>query len=260
MSGPLDAEGLAIRAELLDVGNHWKEQIERLAEDDAESDDLDRALAEAREHRNDLTNRYSEWLPEIPLTRDPHTGAAVELPMDPVDLDGWFWNYEAPVRRHPAKLPRTWLTLTGAMRITTPVTYAPFLCKPGPGAPYVVPRILESPDVRAVISQTMVGRHTGWSIAYFGPRPDVRLENIWGTKEYDVYDEAGEWKGWSQNVPWPADWDFDLEPWLASGRLLWIAPDDPTLSLREGPASCPYVGITGPHDLAYIRKGTLAYH
>ncbi|TMQ99980.1 hypothetical protein ETD83_17580 [Actinomadura soli] len=262
MSEPLDAESLAVRAELLDLGNRWKQRAAQLDEldDDDDSDDLDPSLSEAHERRNQLTRRYRQWLPEIPLTRDPHSGDALHWPLDPVDLDGWFWNYEAPVRRLPARFPRLWLTLTGAMRIAQPVTYTPFLCKPGPGAPYVVPRILEAPDVRAVISEVRVGRHTGWAIAYFGPRPGVRLENEWGTQEYYVYDDDGEWKGWSQNTPWPADWDFDLEPWLSSGRLLWIAPGDSTLTLRQGPASCPYLGIEGPHELAYIVEGTLEYH
>ncbi|MFI0405142.1 hypothetical protein [Actinomadura sp. 3N508] len=248
--GRLDAESLAVRAELLKLGR-------LLTPGNVQHNP---ALSEGYRRRDELWRRYREWLPEIPLTRDPHSGAALHWPLDPVDLDGWFWNHEAPVRRVPVRLPRLWLTLTGAMRISEPVTYAPFTCEPGPGAPYVVPRILEAPDVRAVISEVPVGRHTGWAVAYFGPLPSVPLENEWGGHEYYVYDDNGEWKGWSEHTPQADDWDFDLRPWLASGRLLWIVPGDSALTLREGAASCPYVGIEGPYECASIRNGKLTYH
>jgi hypothetical protein len=48
---------------------------------------------------------------------------------------------------------------------------------------------------------------------------------------------------------------FDLGPWLRSGKLLWIAPGDTTLTLREGEAGCPLVGLTGSRHMAHIREG-----
>jgi len=176
--------------------------------------------------------------------------------MDIVDLDGWYWEDEAPVRRI-VPLPAKWLAMTGAMQVREPVTYAPFTASPGPAAPYVVPRLMDIPDIRAVISQIPVGRHTGWAITYFGALPQVSLENTWGAEQYYVYDDNGEWLGWDRKAPWPPDWDFDLTPWVTSGKLLLIAPGDTTATLRQGTDGCPYLNITGSHDLAHIRPGRL---
>jgi hypothetical protein len=263
MAEILTDEMRAERRYLLDQGNRWKKRAEELdALDDGQDgeDDLgiDRALSEAWEQRDAFTARYSAWLPGVPVARCPFSGDLVKWPMDIVDLDGWYWNDAAPVRRLPA-LPAKWLAMTGAMRIQEPVTYAPFTASPGPAAPYVVPRLLEIPDIRAVISQVPVGRHIGWAISYFGALPGVELENTWGSENYYVYGDDGEWRGWDSNAPWPPDWDFTLAPWVAAGKLLWIAPGDTTATLRQDVETCPYLGISGSHDLAHIRSGVLRY-
>lgn len=209
--------------------------------------------------REEVDVEYAALLPEVAVARCPYSGQAVTWPIDVVDLDGWFWDYDNPIRRTPA-LPPTWLAMPGALRLNGPVAPAPFLCRPGPAAPYVVPRILSADGVLAVISQLEIGPHTGWPISYFGPKPlGVKLENTWGACEYDVFDDDGIWLGWNAKTPWPPEYDFDLEPWLRSGKLLWIAPGDRTGTLREGVGGCPYLGIDGPREVALIRDGAVRY-
>jgi len=204
-----------------------------------------------------LRDRYTALLPPRPVARCPYTGEVVAWPFDDVDLDGWFWRYDAPARRLPT-VPGTWLAMTGAMRLGSPLTAAPFTCRPGPGAPFVVPSLLIGTDTTAVVAEVPVGPHTGWAVTYFGTRvPGSPLANLWGTGRYPVPDGTGGWTGWAEAPDDPADRDFDLGPWLASGRLRWIAPGDAELTLREGTDGCPYLDLEGSRESPTIEDGQL---
>jgi hypothetical protein len=203
--------------------------------------------------------RYTAMLPVRTMSRCPYTGELVRWPLDDVDLDGWFWWYDAPARQLPS-VSRTWLAMTGGMRLNSPVTQAPFLCRPGPGAPFVVPSLLYDPQTTAVIVEVPVGPHTGWAITYFGARrPVAHLVNLWGTGRYPVPDGTGAWDGWAKAPDQAVDYDFALEPWLASGQLLWVAPGDAGFELRRGGEGCPYLGLDGPRESPSIQHGVVAY-
>lgn len=203
-----------------------------------------------------VTERYRESLPEVPVARCPFTDALVCWPIDTGGLDGWFWEYPRGIRREPRDLPPSWLAMTGAMRLARPVEETPFPVVPGPGAPFVVPRILgAAPDVRAVISQVAVGRHTGWAISYFGwPAAGTALVDLWGSGDHPGVD--GERRQERSGVE---RYDFDLEPWVGSGALLWTAPGDESATLRKGVDGCPYLGLTGPRRFAVVERGELRY-
>lgn len=210
--------------------------------------------------RNVLFRRYRQLLPEVPVSRNPDTGEVVRWAIDTVGLDGWFWSYRGASNRLPDPVTPGWLTMAGAVRLAEPVEPAPFLVRPGPGVPFVVPRILDAPGVRAVVAQVPVGRHTGWPITYFGPRPkNTRLVNLWPGDTYPVYDADGQWKGWAETTPWVADYDFDLAPWLRSGKLLWILPGDESMTLRGGVDGCPYLDLPGVRDAPFIEDGHVRY-
>jgi hypothetical protein len=252
----------AERGWLLREGNTATARAGELYRSDNDTDsDLARVQLDIR---HDAVDQYRRLLPDIAVSRCPHTGELVSWAMDTVDLDGWFWKYRAQVRRD-GYLPRTFLALAGAVRLYEPLTRAPFLAVPGPGVPYVVPRILDQTDTLAVIAQVPVGHHIGWSITYFGPRqPALRLVNDWGSNRHDSYDRDGNWLGWSQTPldaidDYAFDFDFELEPWIDTGKLRWIAPDDETLSIRHGLAGCPYTGLEGPREFARIEDGELWY-
>ncbi|MDQ7907788.1 hypothetical protein RB614_25020 [Phytohabitans sp. ZYX-F-186] len=217
------------------------------------------ALAAARERWRALRAHYREWLPPVPVSRCPDTGEVVEWRLDDVNFDGWFWEYHNPLRVTP-KLPPTWRAMTGAVRLAEVIGAAPFIAKPGPEVPYVVPRILDEPDVRAVIAQVRVSPHTGWAITYYAPRRlGVPLANLWGADNYPVYDDDGTWLGWDEVPEWPADNDYDLRPWVLSGKLLWIAPDDETMTLRQGVDGCPYLDLPGRREYGIVERGEVRY-
>lgn len=242
------------RRRLLDEGNQVR--AEAAALEDAGEHQTARPLWRTLQT---LAGRYRDWLPEVVVARCPFSGEVVRWPIDIVDLDGWFWDSDAPIHRLP-RVPARWLMMTGAMRLVQPVTYTEFYCEPGPGAPFVVPRVLNEPGVVAVISELRVGRHTGWPLTYFGPTPShAELEGLWGSHRYLVVDDDGAYRGWGETPPWPPDYDFDLAPWLSSEKLLWIAPEDEAATLQQGTDGCPYLGIEGPHGIAFVHEGKVRY-
>ncbi|MCU1643429.1 MAG: hypothetical protein JWN03_3704 [Nocardia sp.] len=248
----LDNASIALRAKLLRESRQLIDEaveLERVREIEAA-----RAL---RRRASDVKQEYTKTLPDIAVARCPETGAVVEYPIDIVDFDGWYWDSGNPWRRSPT-VPKNWLTMSGAARLSEPVAFAPFRCQPGPGLPYVIPRILANEGVRAVLNQVPVGPHIGWTISYFGPRPEgVKLENTWGSNVYDIYSDDGEWLGWGEHESDVGEYDFDLAPWLESEKLLWIAPGDPEVQLNAGATGCPYIGLEGEHRKAGIFRGEL---
>ncbi|MBL1075196.1 hypothetical protein JK358_12415 [Nocardia sp. 2] len=239
------------RRALLDEGNRLREKYR--------GDGYTAAGKEALYQLYELQDAYRAQLPEVSVSRCPFTGVEVRWPLDDVDLDGWFWDWDKPARRLVNPVPRTWLAMGGAVRLAEPVTAAPFMCKPGPDAPYVIPQLLEVPEVRAVVAEVPIGRHTGWATTYFATiRPtDIPLENTWGSQKYDVYDTGGQWRAWSEHRRLLREYDFELRPWLESGKLLWIAPGDSGVTLREGVAECPYLDIDGERRRQRIHNGEI---
>ena len=51
------------------------------------------------------------------------------------------------------------------------------------------------------------------------------------------------------------DKEYDLRPWLESGRLRWIAPGDDSLELRTGADGCPYLDLPGERRRRYLQDG-----
>jgi hypothetical protein len=207
----------------------------------------------------EVNRRYRALLPDVTVARSPESGALVTWPIDVFGLDGLFWDYESPVRRPSSSRPPDWLAMTGAMRLADPVEHPPFAVVPGPEVPFVVPRILNAPGVRAVVAEVPVGRHTGWTITYFGPQPEgVRLVNRWGTNTYPIYRENGR-GGWDWDIPKVAAFDFELGPWLDASTLLWLEPGDESAALREGASGCPFVDLPGRRRINVIRNGRIQH-
>lgn len=213
-----------------------------------EYDELGRTLA-------DLRAEYRAGLPFVPVSRCPFSRQVVYHSLDPFGIDGLWWNYTAPVR--PVEnLPVTFHALTGAISLDGPPGNAPFLCIPGPGAPYVLPAVLGNNDITAVISSLPIGSHTGYIITYFTasetaavPRP-----NSWGMDHWELLDRSGTFR-WGEGAAGPAD--FELAPWIEKKKLLWIGREDRTLTLQSGLAGCPYTGPGGPRQIQRVREGTV---
>jgi hypothetical protein len=239
---------LAERAELLEEGNFLAELLREMsAAERAEARDV-------RDRKRAVFRRYLALLPEVALARSPRTGTVVRWKIDTAGLDGWYWKYETAEREYPEPMPVGWLAMNGAMRLAEPVENSPFQVVPGPGVPFVVPRLLKTAKARAVIAEVPVGAHTGWAITYFGSMSkNVELVNEWGSNHTWLND------GWYESIEHVSDYDFDLARWLRSGRLLWIAPGDESAVLREGTDGCPYLDLPGERRIAYVQNGKVVY-
>jgi hypothetical protein len=198
-----------------------------------------------------LEARYEAALPVPAIARDPYSAEPLTYPIDTGGLDGLWWRYDSPVRPpEEDELPDGVFALTGALRLGDRIEQFPFLCKPGPEAPFVIPRILAHDTVRAVVSELPVGPHTGYAIVYFSnDPPEIPRFNTWGTDLYVTY------RGWDSVVEDAEPLDFDLEPWVESEKLLWIAPGDSTLELRAGTNGCPYLDLPGRRNFVRIQAG-----
>lgn len=226
---------------------------------------VDSALDESTSDEERVLAReaYRALLPMTTLSRCPFSDREVGLPFDQVDLDGPYWDSLDPVRRDPApKLPATCLSLVGAMLLEkTQVRPAPFLALPGPGRPYVVPELLKVDGVVAVLSAIEVGPHQGLCIAYFGDgvdiAPSLRL-NLWGARSYRYAYEDGQVVEGESEL-YDLDNEYDLEPWIAAGKVAWTAPDDPSFSVDRG-ADCPYLApawTSGPDRMQRVANGEI---
>jgi hypothetical protein len=199
---------------------------------------------------------YERRLPVLPLSICPFTRYVWQHSIDPYGLDGLWWNYEKPIRRREEPGGGLALCFTGAVRLRYPLEPAPFLCRPGPEAPYVIPRLLKNPDVKAVISTVKIGQHEGYLVVYYGRGlpPGCARPNDWGAS-YCRWRDASGISNWSAAEDNEKEWDFDLKPWLASGRLLWVAPGDPHFALRDEIYCCPYRRMSGRREGVSIRNG-----
>ena len=241
------------RRRLMAEGTRLHAQAKALHDEDRseEAFDLD-------DRADEINQRYRDLLPSVTVARCPDTGEVVRWPIETMGLDGWFWDHRAPMRRIPDQPPRRWLGMTGAMRLASPVEHPPFTVVPGPDVPFVVPRVLDRPGVRAVLAEVPVGAHTGWTITYFGPLPPVTLVNLWGSDNYLV-NEDGTWTGWDRERVAVSEYAFDLAPWLASGKLLWLSPGDESATPREGPDGCPFVDLPGDRRITVIADGEVRH-
>lgn len=211
--------------------------------------------AQAGERLSAVCREYEEGLPRLDFACCPFTGWVQKHTFDPYGLDGLWWNLRAPARPLRERIP-TCQAITGAVRLEAPVEPFPFLAKPGPGAPFVIPRLLELPPVQAVISLLSCGRHQAFCIAYFAPDEvdGVEWPNDWGTNER--WAEGGETcGGWTEAPDFEQEWDFHLAPWIERGKLFWIAPGDRSLTLQRAVHGCPYLNLAGARSMQHVQDG-----
>jgi len=219
-----------------------RERLDELVESNDEGDEMELLAA-----LDDVTDAYLRALPRVDLARCPFTGVTTSLAIDTYGLDGPWWNALAALRPVEAR-PPTLVAFTGALQLGAPVERTRHLAKPGPGAPYVLPRLLAVEGVRAVIRAVAVGAHLGWTVAYFAERfpQDAQRANDWGADHYPIG------TGWDAVTEDTDTHDFNLAPWIERGRLAWIAPGDATLTPRTTPDGCPFLALPGPHALQRV--------
>ena len=227
--------------------------------DEAETDNPDdgRAIDELRTAIDRIRTLYVEDLPRITVCRSPD-GEPVSRAIDTVDLDGLFWDYQRPARAFASPHDGC-IALDGAMRLRPDaVSDAPFLASPGAAKPSVVPSLFTTHRATAVLAALEVGPHAGFVVAYFAasPDPSAPLLDEWGASEHWRSDASGDWVR-AHRPDHEVDRDFDLERWIDSGVLAWIAPDDPSSTLRRSTSDCPFLGLDGTPERQYVQYGSV---
>lgn len=237
------------RAALLAEWTRLNDESEQIRVDDGDLGDRPRRLIE-------LVERYIEAVPIVPIGRCPLTGTEIRHSVDVYGLDGLWWDCEALAR--PAEpTPPTWFGTNGAIRLGGPVPDTPFLVKPGPEVPFVLPRLLNDPRVRAVMASVPVGEHTAIAISYVAqPWPDdLDPMNAWANNSYRAIGSHGQptyGRAYDEDTH-----DYEIEPWIEQGKLSWIAPGDPGLTLRGDVDACPYLGLDGLRDVLRLKWGEI---
>lgn len=210
--------------------------------------------------RDALVREYGERLPFVPLSRCPFCGGVLEYPLDAEGLDGPWW-YKGDLTEFPSPHGcKHFRVLLGAINFDS---MSPAEAKvngevlAGPGVPFVVPRMLaEVPHMKAVISSfQMPPGYQCYPAAYFSENPlhGALLHQSWGRQAYQVRNAEGAYEGWTSAND---QWDFDLQPWIDKGLLLWINPGDPAHTLQSQPP-CPYVNLPGTRAPQKIVQGIL---
>jgi hypothetical protein len=222
-----------------------------------DQDALTRETDQLGRNLMDLRDQYRSHLPVIPLSRCPFSSQVLYHSIDHYGIDGLWWNYNAPMR--PVEnCPATFHSITGALSLETPIENAPFLCVPGPAIPYIIPDILGNEHIEAVLSAITIGRHQGYVMMYYTDNPltPVPRANSWGMDYWEILDYLGTYRWDSSPFSWES-FDFQIDRWIAKGKLHWIEPGDRTFTLRQGTDKCPYLTFAGTKNIQMIRNGEL---
>jgi hypothetical protein len=202
-----------------------------------------------------LLMEYAEGLPVVPASRCPHCEAVLEIRMDPAGIDGPWWWSRCPVDWGVPDACEHFQVFLGALDFhgRAPLEADVWTVLPGPGAPFVIERLLGIEGMQAVISALQLGSgDTAYVIAYFSaePVPPAELHAEWRRESFYVLDDVeGDIEVVTNDV-----WQFDLDPWLERGKLLWIEPGDGDFELHEGTA-CPYRNLEGTRRKQVVVAG-----
>ncbi len=213
------------------------------------------AEATAADEMAACVGEYEAATPIVSVSRCPFSGEVFETSLDIFGLDGMWWAYDHDYRPYVAPIP-TYFAWTGSMQLDGPIPNLPLKSMLGPQAPFVLPRILEHPAVRAVISSILVGEHVGFPVVYFAqPTPhDLERVDDWG-HSFHYFSRPDGSPTSAHSTEYDVDKDFEIEPWIRSGKLSWIAAGDIDLQLRTTGPDCPFVTVGGERHRQYIQNG-----
>jgi len=198
---------------------------------------------------------YLDGLHRVQMSACPFCQQGFEYSFDPFDTDGPWWRGiqgpEIPACPHYCFV-RGAVNFSGGPLPTPPRSEDAARC--GPEVPYVIPKQLELPNVVAVIGELEMD--PGWRafpIVYFAdPRPAAELLSFnWGQSMYSYMRSNGQPETGYPNDPW----DFELEPWIARGKLLWCVRGSKNRRLANPKGPCPYVGLQGTREMMKVEAG-----
>lgn len=198
---------------------------------------------------------YEAATPIVALSRCPFTSDVFESSLDILGVDGMWWAYDYDYRPFVAPIA-TFFAWTGSMQLDGPIPNLPLKSMIGPAAPFVLPRILEHPSMRAVMSTVLVGEHVGFPVVYFSDAIPTDLKRVddWAHSSYSFNRVDGSPTS-AHVTEYDIEKDFDIAPWIRNGKLSWIAPGDIELTLRTSVSDCPFVTVGGDRHRQYIQYG-----
>ncbi len=221
-----------------------------------------RAAASLREAYYLILGEYADRLPRIVMSICPHTGQPLKRSFDPGGVDGPWWHKDREVKIEEPDPPPTFKVLQGALALhqrTPREARAPVI--PGPEVPFVIPRLLKLPGMIAVVSRLPLDTgDTAYPISYFSTEdiPHTRLHQFWLKEEYWFNLDGGK-SAWliANDV-----WDFNLEPWIRSGKLRWIDGEGTAMRVVDGRGAepCPFLNLPGdrlPQSLGFGKRELL---
>ncbi|MBF0233806.1 MAG: hypothetical protein HQK65_12325 [Desulfamplus sp.] len=209
--------------------------------------------------KRQLMSEYPKYLPMVSISRCPFCNKVLNYCIDTYGFDGPWWKKGALADYSPPKGCEHFRLLLGAIDFQN---YEPSEAAvvdeilPGPGVPFIIPRLLELPKMVAVISDLKLSNeYKCYLIAYFSQTPihGAYLHQPWTREAYQVVDTNGKYQGWSISTD---PWDFDLEPWIKKNKVFWIEPDDSTHILHTT-LPCPYTNLSGVKAPQLIKNGKL---
>lgn len=220
------------------------------------------AAAGLRERYYQRLGEYVDRLPRIPLSACPFTGDLVKRTLDPWGYDGPFWHAGLTAEIEEPRPSPHFLVLLGAIALQREApAEATDKVLAGPDVPFVVPAILELEGVVAVMSRVRLENgDLAYPIAYYAEDRDtiepIELHQPWLREDYWFTDDEG-------NISWSISndvWDFELEPWLRSGKLRWVdlEAEEPTvrrLAPDEPLETCPWARLDGQRQPQAFGEG-----
>jgi len=202
-----------------------------------------------------LLEEYAENLTFLDVSRCPICGQVFGLPIDLGGLDGPWWWESCPVDLPEPVACEHYQVFLGALdlhgRVPVEVTDG---VSPGPGAPFVVGRLLEDEKAIAVLSVVQLATGgTGYLVVYFSEEPidEMDLHQEWRLEFYSILDEDGEPEFAESKLD---PWDFEIDPWISRGSLHWINNGDSELQLHNS-LPCPYSNTNGTRMSQVIAAG-----
>ncbi|MGC4092493.1 MAG: hypothetical protein QM756_32375 [Polyangiaceae bacterium] len=197
-------------------------------------------------------------MPRLALSRCPSCDKPLYRAFDAFGIDGPWWRSDSQPEE-PQPCPH-FCVLLGALDVSACVSRPDFDVYPGPGVPFVVPRLLEQEGMVAVVSQVALADGAkGYAIAYFAPRrpPIQSLAAPWARTNFVYTTQLGV-HAWRRSSETPTGegaefWDYDLAPWLARQKLRWCVPGEREPTLSSGNATaCPFIDLPGPRHVQLV--------
>lgn len=200
-----------------------------------------------------ILGEYGDRLPRVAMGVCPITRQPLLSSFDPYGLDGPWWWKDRPFEIDEAKPPPTFRVLLGALALRgrIPEEVGDEVI-PGPGVPFVVPRLMALPGMVAVISSLELATgDTAYPVSYWSTM-EIAAEDLhqpWLRPQQWIDGDDGSQSWMIANDPW----DFDLSAWIAADKLLWIDPGGKDVVGRASGRACPYADLQGdrlPQSLA----------